>query len=637
MGEGFIFLFFHGQTLTQTYAWMAVSTLAFVYTPPTVLRFLLVLPEEAAARSVAASQWVWLFSVLGITYPSWLFGFPFPHPVGTIAHFGLGGIGLFVTLGLILRGYLRSGPAGRRKLKWLFLGGYLSIAPFAVASILTAIAPDFWGSASEVALILLVLIPICVFAAILDSHLFDIDRILTATASYSILIVLFVAVMMALGPLLAEGASDTMGIDPTLSQIALTLLLASAAVPAYLRLRPFIERLVFPERHALGQGMDLLLQELSACNTPDEVLRLAGERLHALLRPDVCAVYARRLDCFEPLFVAGLPDARSIEADSPLIAAVRQRVIPLIHAKWSERTSSRTLDAFEKAALDNLGLAAVLPVRHRGALGGLIFLGPKRSRDIYTNADLALFSVLVERVGNLWEGTTEPAQQVQTVFKAPFSSTSRSVAGNEIADSVERAVRSALPAVVVIELQDTNGTGFFVTPNGYLLTTHHVVEDTDKVSIRTGDGRCLEATVEARAPERDLALLKAEYDVTPPLVLGSSEVLAMGAPVIAIGSPGSAFGTLHQTVTKGIVSGLRTLPSPTDRTLSLRFIQTDAALNRGSSGGPLLTPHGAVIGICSLKDHDPMREGLSFAIAIDEALEAFPALRQWGTLVHQSE
>lgn len=134
------------------------------------------------------------------------------------------------------------------------------------------------------------------------------------------------------------------------------------------------------------------------------------------------------------------------------------------------------------------------------------------------------------------------------------------------------------------------GTGFIISEDGRIVTNAHVVSDADTVEVTLTDGRTLEADVLGTDPATDIALIKVDASDLPALSFGSSDDLKVGENVIAVGNP---FG-LGNTVTTGIVSALgRDLRAgPFDD-----FIQTDAAINRGNSGGPLLNAEGDVIGM----------------------------------------
>ena len=138
------------------------------------------------------------------------------------------------------------------------------------------------------------------------------------------------------------------------------------------------------------------------------------------------------------------------------------------------------------------------------------------------------------------------------------------------------------------------GTGFIISADGYVLTNHHVVDGADEVRVRLNDRREFTAKVVGSDEQSDVALLKVTATGLPALRIGESRALKPGQWVVAIGSP---FG-LDQSVTAGIVSAIgRANPYSGQRYVP--FIQTDVAINRGNSGGPLLDTRGQVVGINS--------------------------------------
>ena len=141
------------------------------------------------------------------------------------------------------------------------------------------------------------------------------------------------------------------------------------------------------------------------------------------------------------------------------------------------------------------------------------------------------------------------------------------------------------------------GSGFFIHPSGYILTNDHVIRDAREISILTRDGQELEATVIARDPAFDLALMKVEgeHPEFPVLAMGDSEHIGVGEFTIAVGNP---LGLGH-TVTFGIVSqtGRNLSGIKADEGRTVHFIQMDTAINPGSSGGPLITLTGSWIGV----------------------------------------
>ena len=172
----------------------------------------------------------------------------------------------------------------------------------------------------------------------------------------------------------------------------------------------------------------------------------------------------------------------------------------------------------------------------------------------------------------------------------------------------------------------SQGTGFIISADGYVLTNHHVVEGADTVRIKLSDRREFTAKVVGSDEQSDVALLKISATGLPTLRIGDSKALKSGQWVVAIGSP---FGLDH-SVTAGIVSAVgRANPYANQRYVP--FIQTDVAINRGNSGGPLLDTRGQVVGINSqIFSNSGGYMGVSFAIPIDVAMNAVQQLKATG-------
>ncbi|MEJ2420864.1 MAG: trypsin-like peptidase domain-containing protein [Acidobacteriota bacterium] len=168
------------------------------------------------------------------------------------------------------------------------------------------------------------------------------------------------------------------------------------------------------------------------------------------------------------------------------------------------------------------------------------------------------------------------------------------------------------------------GSGFIVSPKGYILTNEHVIMGGTQIRVTLIDGRTFDAKVVGTAPESDLALLKIDGKKPfPTLTLGRSDNLMIGEPTIAVGNP---FG-LSNTVTTGVLSAIGRTVKDGKRTYS-DFLQTDAAINPGNSGGPLLDILGKVIGINTAIIKDAT--GIGFAIPIDRAKRVMEQLRHYG-------
>ncbi|WP_353573300.1 trypsin-like peptidase domain-containing protein, partial [Candidatus Albibeggiatoa sp. nov. BB20] len=171
------------------------------------------------------------------------------------------------------------------------------------------------------------------------------------------------------------------------------------------------------------------------------------------------------------------------------------------------------------------------------------------------------------------------------------------------------------------------GSGFIISPDGYVITNHHVVDNAKEIIVRLTDRRELEAEIIGSDKRSDLALLKIEADHLPIVKLGSSKNLKVGEWVLAIGSP---FGFDH-SATAGIVSATgRSLPNDN----YIPFIQTDVAINPGNSGGPLFNMDGEVVGVnAQIYSRTGGFMGLSFAIPVDVMNNVVDQLKSDGKVV----
>lgn len=203
---------------------------------------------------------------------------------------------------------------------------------------------------------------------------------------------------------------------------------------------------------------------------------------------------------------------------------------------------------------------------------------------------------------------------------APTSATKIEIETTEIETAVTQAVEKVGPAVVTVIGQASvggvsSGSGVIVSPDGYILTNNHVIEDTLQLAIILADGTQLPANLVGADPFSDLAVLKTDESVPEVAQLGNSDALKPGETVIAIGSP---LGNFKNTVTVGVVSATgRQLDSGRGFILE-DMIQTDAAINQGNSGGPLVNLGGQVIGLNTLvlrgDGTGATVEGLGFAV-----------------------
>jgi serine protease Do len=205
--------------------------------------------------------------------------------------------------------------------------------------------------------------------------------------------------------------------------------------------------------------------------------------------------------------------------------------------------------------------------------------------------------------------------------------------------SVPDAVAEVLPSVVSIMSHGTrvapfqpypagSGSGIIIAP-GYILTSNHLVTGSTRLVVGLHDGRLVPGRVSGRDFLTDLALIKVEIDGLIPAKLGQSSKVRIGETVVAIGNPLAV--KTGATVSVGVVSALdRAILPPTGETL-YNLIQTDAALNPGSSGGPLVDLSASIIGISTAVA--PAAQNISYAIAIDEAFAVAKSLIVRGSML----
>lgn len=170
------------------------------------------------------------------------------------------------------------------------------------------------------------------------------------------------------------------------------------------------------------------------------------------------------------------------------------------------------------------------------------------------------------------------------------------------------------------------GSGFIVSDDGIIVTNAHVVAGADLVEIDFDDGETREATVVGTDTDNDIAVLDVEATGLPVVELGDSDALVVGDSVVAIGNALGLEG--EPTVTTGIVSAVGRAIDTGDGAALESTIQTDAAINRGNSGGPLLNARGQVVGINTAIADPSFAQGVGFAIAIEQANPVIETLRK---------
>lgn len=209
--------------------------------------------------------------------------------------------------------------------------------------------------------------------------------------------------------------------------------------------------------------------------------------------------------------------------------------------------------------------------------------------------------------------TEQEAAQVTGIIDARYAFQQAGPAVVTVVNNMEVTTRGRFGSST--QTAEALGSGVIISTDGYIVTNQHVVDSQQSLEVIFSDGTRVAATLIGEDAANDIAVIKVDVDVPAVANLGNSDALEPGQPVVAIGT---ALGDFQNTVTTGIISGLhRQLDGTTAATQDM--IQTDAAINHGNSGGPLLDLEGNVIGInTAVVRSDPaagdVAEGLGFAI-----------------------
>ncbi len=245
-------------------------------------------------------------------------------------------------------------------------------------------------------------------------------------------------------------------------------------------------------------------------------------------------------------------------------------------------------------------------------------------------------------------GSSSPAT---TTTVAATTSTVQPAAATTTVSSLTQLYKQAAPGVVDITVTEAptgngngfgfggsqttqaEGTGFVYDAKGDIITAAHVVDGASSIKVRFQDGKTVTATLVGKDDSTDTAVIKVNVDASElhPLTIGSSASVLPGDAVVAIGSP---FG-LTESMTSGIVSAIdRTITAPNNYSIS-GAIQTDAPINHGNSGGPLLTTGGAVIGVnVQIDSNSNGSEGVGFSTPIDTVKSVADTLISGGKVQH---
>ncbi len=441
-------------SLLETWASLLAQALSIALALPLTLRAFVLFPHGVASRSRWAVWGIWGFAGLAVFDMSVFWGMPFPYRVGAVGLVVVGIAYAGVSIATLTRSYRISDAIGRRRLRWVVLGAYLAAIPSALAQGFAVASPAYaWLVAISMSGV--AVFPLCMLVAITRYNFLDIDRLLTSTASLSVLLVALLASVAFVVPSAAASLGERLGIHSTTAQLFVLAVLALPMVPAHRGLRSWIERVFVAERYRLESGVANLVERLSTCQTPEELTRKTGEGIDGLLKPRCCALYLRGQETVAPVFRCGHLDPPQFTTGGLLDVALVEQRGPLALERACGGKGLSKLGAFQRAVLETLGVPVVVPVRLDGRLAAFVCLGEKRSGDVYTNSDFALLALVCDKLS----GELQRFEQRQQLDASEaLNDRLRPYLGKTLVDHLERGesldVGERVVSVLFVDMRD---------------------------------------------------------------------------------------------------------------------------------------------------------------------------------------
>lgn len=392
MACGFQLAIFFAGGERETYSMIAARSLALGLATPLTLRAFQRFPDDQRSREERLPEtpfsrtWPWLFALAGLFHAG-RFGL-MPHQIAVPTVLALTVGGFIALLWILSRRYQREDPLGRRRIRWVVFGVYAAVLPPLIGNAL-ATWDDRFTVLYTASLVALGLIPLSVLISIFKVDLFDVDRALSSTVAWNLLLVVGVGAMIVLMPFASQAGSSWLQIEPPLSRVLVAALLLTLLVPRQARVRAQVEKQLFAERYALDRGAAQLQQQLSEYRDARKLIERLGRGLSELFAPESCAVFARHGDAFLPVFTAGRPHA-PFPATGPLARTLAVKSDPFAVS----REDGQSLDPFDRAALESLAAAVLVPIVQDDKLRLVVCLGERTSGDVYTPTDRNLLSML---------------------------------------------------------------------------------------------------------------------------------------------------------------------------------------------------------------------------------------------------
>ncbi len=422
---------------------------------PLTLGAALAIPERVSSLRERRPYWVWAFAVVIFFNLSWLLDWPFRGEIGVrllVLTYLTFSILLFFILG---RNYRAANAKGRRQLKWVILGFWIGLGPPVFGALVTAADPSLrW--LYELSLIATPAIPICILIAITKDSFLDVDRLLTTTLVYSVLIPVGLGTFVTAGETLADQLAEVAGLDHTTALWIAIVLISGLIQPLSRIARPFLERIVARDQLRLRAALRNVVSEIRSERTPGGILSTAAKRLDELLELESCILYARAGSALHVVFTTGPFSPPTFHPDGSLLHSLATCDGSIQRSQWRTWLKRGALERVEAAALDSLSTQWIVPIRRQESIYAFMCIGEKKSGDAFSSAEIVLIDSIATQVG----------QQLDSYDREQLDEEARRLSEN-VAGYLPSAVVEEIQRGGEVELGELEVTILFVDIRGY--------------------------------------------------------------------------------------------------------------------------------------------------------------------------
>ncbi len=391
-----LFSDFLGGPRIQSYADQIRFNLGWTIVYFLMIRWMIQFPDRLPPEQRISDRWAYIALIHLAVRLNYIFGVPLASTRILSAAMAVDAILVAALGGILVRNYLRSDPIGRRQMKWFVYGGLLGSSVLGLITGLGAVGlgvPGFeFAEMIEIAFFVGVLAPVGLLIAIMRANLFDIDRLISATATYTAAGVALLALTLLALPPLSEPMASWLGIEQAMAQVLVLVGLATLGLPFAERVRILIDRVFFPDRLARERTAEQLMEDLGVCKSEDDVLQLVAEGFGLVFSPRGRWVFRNDGGQFRAADASVVFDSKG-----SLAVALARQPMPRLVESSAFRSERGRLDPEDRTRLEDLEVAMIVPLRAGKDLAAFAVLGNPSSGDIYTATDVSLARAVAER------------------------------------------------------------------------------------------------------------------------------------------------------------------------------------------------------------------------------------------------